>query len=276
MRGYNSAVLIIVFSLTYSSLSAPVYFSGTGHFYELVQSAVDWSNAETDARTRSFNGVNGYLACVSSAAENDFLVSKIAPLMRGSLFQAWVGGYQPDGSDEPAGNWTWLSGEQWNYSNWADGQPNNDWSGTEHCMVFYTKQSVFGEVGQWGDARQTEQMYYIVEYPGTAANINAKTMPADGTVAAGLAENESRPPSGMLLAQDSRTVSQELQLRVFGAIELEFFTKPDVFYFVQASPDLLTWTNFDGPILGNGLIWRKLYSAKDTEKQYFRLKETPR
>ncbi|MGD6729960.1 MAG: hypothetical protein ACPKMZ_02715 [Pleomorphochaeta sp.] len=30
-----------------------------------------------------------------------------------------LGGYQTKGSIEPDGDWSWLSGEKWEYSNWA-------------------------------------------------------------------------------------------------------------------------------------------------------------
>jgi len=60
-------------------------------------------------------------------------------------------------------------------------------------------------------------------------------------------------------------------LSLFTAVELEFIGKTNTTYYIQSSPDMTTWTNYDGPILGNGGIWKKLYSTRDAAKQYFRV-----
>ena len=39
-------------------------------------------------------------------------------------------------------------------------------------------------------------------------------------------------------------------LGIFPAVELEFITKSNTSYTIQASPDLRNWSNFDGPVLG--------------------------
>ena len=42
-------------------------------------------------------------------------------------------------------------------------------------------------------------------------------------------------------------------------------------YYIQASPDYTVWTNFDGPIDGNGLPWSKLYSTRNTGKLLYQV-----
>ncbi len=67
------------------------------------------------------------MATLTSKAENDFvygLVSSPQYFYRGEM-GALLGGYQPPGSAEPGGGWTWVTGEPWNFENWAGGQPDN-------------------------------------------------------------------------------------------------------------------------------------------------------
>ncbi|HEU4326762.1 MAG TPA: hypothetical protein VFS21_26720, partial [Roseiflexaceae bacterium] len=73
-----------------------------GHYYEFVsQPGVAWSLASAAAAGRSFFGFQGYLATITSAAENSFVVSRLAG-------QGWMGA-----SDDPAqgtseGSWSWT------------------------------------------------------------------------------------------------------------------------------------------------------------------------
>ena len=66
----------------------------------------------------------GYLATITSAQENTFVHNLITANeywinvgvdSRGP----WLGGYQPAGSLEPAGGWTWVTGEAFVYQNWG-------------------------------------------------------------------------------------------------------------------------------------------------------------
>jgi len=176
------------FVLTETATASPIQWSevsgGNGHYYELVKSLSSWSQATSDAESRIFLGVNGYLASITSAAENKFLTDTFAPLASdGPQIQVWIGGYQPPGSPEPAGNWTWTSNEQWTYSNWSPGQPNND-AGAEHWLVLYVKPNIHGAIGEWGDAPDNAGTlaYYIVEYatPVPCGGLDATIVGTDG------------------------------------------------------------------------------------------------
>ncbi len=104
--------------------AAPVYFAGTGHWYEWIQypepddDPLDWDEMRDLVTTWTLFGVPGHLATIHSQAENDFINS----LGRGTGF---FGAFQPVGSPEPAGNWQWVTGEPWIYSNWSPGNPSN-------------------------------------------------------------------------------------------------------------------------------------------------------
>lgn len=60
-------------------------------------------------------------------------------------------------------------------------------------------------------------------------------------------------------------------LSAFTAIELEFITQTGKTYQIQTSPDLINWTDFDEPIAGNGDIWNKVYSTRETGRRYYRV-----
>ena len=106
---------------------------GNGHWYEirLVADEETWFTCRDNAIA-----IGGHLATIASNAENNFvfsLASQTPGGFSGNQIQVgpFLGGYQPDGSDEPAGGWRWVTEEPWGFTNWADGggQPDN----AMHC-----------------------------------------------------------------------------------------------------------------------------------------------
>ena len=84
------------------------YFSGNGHYYEIVESTKTWPEAKTAAEASTKYGLTGYLATITSAAENDFLESKIGA-------DAWIGGsdsstFTSNTHAVTEGTWEWVSG----------------------------------------------------------------------------------------------------------------------------------------------------------------------
>ena len=170
------ATLVLAFGPTGRALAVPIYYSENGHYYERVDcpamTGCTWAVAKASAEARSYGGVQGYLATITSAAEENFIVGNLGPYA--SLIHHWIGGYQSPGSVEPGGGWTWVTGETWNWTAWKpDGNPDNRWgshgvfggspSGSdEEALCFWDDPSL---VPLWNDADEFAELKgYVVEY----------------------------------------------------------------------------------------------------------------
>src|SRR5512137_2662980 len=60
-------------------------------------------------------------------------------------------------------------------------------------------------------------------------------------------------------------------LRIFPAEELEFSTVAGGVYQIQASSNLVEWSNCEDPIAGDGTVINRLYSTRKTRFLFFRL-----
>lgn len=133
-------------------LADAVQWNGNGHWYELVEypagSVPTWDEAQSDAETRVWLGHPGFLATLTSPAENEFVTANI--LNVAPVEHYWIGGRQLPGSGEPSGGWEWITGEPWSYKNWAPGEPNNAFGNNPNQDAL----AIFGQqhhTGQWND-----------------------------------------------------------------------------------------------------------------------------
>ena len=122
--------LIVVLGIGFTQEAQAVPVVGpNGHFYEFITGGIDWPTARAAALAQTHLGQQGYLATVTSAAENAFLV--------GLQEDGWIGG--TDQTTE--GVWVWADGPEaglnfWNggsggsspagtFASWGGGEPNN-------------------------------------------------------------------------------------------------------------------------------------------------------
>lgn len=162
------------------------YLPKTGHFYEYVPDlGITWTSAKTAAETRTYYGLKGYLATITSAEEAQLSGKQAAGA-------GWIGG--SDATSE--GVWKWVNGPEngtvfWNglangstpnFAFWNTGEPNQ--AGDED-YAHVTAPSV-GNPGSWNDLSNTgstsgdyQPKGYIVEYGGTPGdpvlNLSAST-----------------------------------------------------------------------------------------------------
>lgn len=95
---------------------------------------------------------DGHLVAITSAEEQQFLEQFIQKEIGGEAKNDyWIGAYE----DEEQYKWKWVTGEEFDYSNWAYGEPNDHASHLESYGQMIGKLYTAGnrkEVGQWNDA----------------------------------------------------------------------------------------------------------------------------
>ena len=158
------AVLVALLGVRETS-AAPVLWKledgGNGHYYDYVGGNTRWSEARTAAEASVFAGVFGHLATITSEAEKEFLRTEVPQ----PSWRAWLGGFQdrnaPDYS-EPGGGWRWITGEPWDYTHWADPEPNNFFPDEDFLEVDIAADSPdhFGWSDQ-SDFESTNSGYYV-------------------------------------------------------------------------------------------------------------------
>jgi hypothetical protein len=153
------------------------YLPYTRHFYRYIRKLdINWTEARDSAATMEYYGLQGYLATITSAIENDFIWTKTDGV-------GWIGASDA----EMEGDWKWVTGPEtgtlfWRgnasgyrvnglYSNWSSGEPNNQ--NSEHYA--HINQNPQKEPKSWNDLKNAgdgpQSQYYrakgfVVEFGG--------------------------------------------------------------------------------------------------------------
>lgn len=149
-----------------------------GHLYQLVEKQnVNWVQARDYCQGR-----NSYLAAITSEAEN----REVAKLVEKYGAAAYIGGIR---KDEQNFRWAIASGEEFNYSNWREGEPNYHNHGT--CQIRdpygdYAKENYIGMYtdGTWNDymVLSSGVNAFVMESVASSLQVSA---PIDTTYKAG-------------------------------------------------------------------------------------------
>lgn len=148
--------------------------NGAIHEYGVVSSSgCSW----TDAAGEVAGG--WHLATLVSAEEQNMLISGL----RGLTGEYWLGGYQSGAGNNPEEDWSWITGEAWEYHNWAPGEPN-DFIGhgsEQHLAVW----SLWGESRWlWNDEAFLPNINgYVIERTQSVPEPGVVTLFAIGLVA---------------------------------------------------------------------------------------------
>ena len=164
-----------------------IYLPATGNLYEYVTpgGSISWTDARTAALAKTFGSYAGHLANISSAEENDVVLTEITG-------NTWIGA-----SDQAVeGEWRWVDGPEagqqfWQglqngsvvgarYNNWQAGEPNQYGGGEDYAHMY----AGGGQSGKWNDFPDSNSVSgYVVEYEvsniGTVASLVRLTIGTD-------------------------------------------------------------------------------------------------
>ena len=119
--------------------------------FEVIGGSFTWSQAKLDAEARG-----GHLATFTSLDEWNQVSAYFGR-------DTWLGGYQTNKSIEPAGGWTWVTGEPWYFSAWPPGQPDN-YNNNEDRLEMVSN-------GHWNDYPSGGGKAYLIEYESNGPHI---------------------------------------------------------------------------------------------------------
>jgi hypothetical protein len=111
-------------------------------------------------------GEGWHLATITSAAEQTFITNSVVGNSNPGEF--WLGANQ-----NSLGQWAWVTGEAWSYTNWNPGEPNDNYGpGSENHLATWGSGT-----WRWNDEGALGNITgYIAEY-------NAPAVPEPGTLA---------------------------------------------------------------------------------------------
>ena len=150
--------------------AVPVLNDVDGHLYDAVAEAggINWADARTAAEGMTSGTCQGYLASITSAEENAFILLNFqggVPMIGGTGY--WIGGFEDLGSADPAEGWMWVSGETFDYADWASAPAQPDGFLTQDAIRFVGSTEGFTPTVNWEDAEgTTTSPGYVVEFEG--------------------------------------------------------------------------------------------------------------
>jgi hypothetical protein len=159
--------------------SAKLVNPDNNHAYQRVDTLATWDAAKTACA-----GLGAHLATVTSQTENDWISNNI---LDGK--HPWLGG--TDTTQE--GTWSWITGEQWNYTNWNWGEPNG--GNTDNCLHYYAPYV-------WNDAGCEGGTPYICEWDSPLTTGLVAHYPFNGNANDESGNNNNGTVNGATLTSD--------------------------------------------------------------------------
>jgi hypothetical protein len=166
-------------------------FWGNGHYYAFTYEGASWNDGKSRSETQLLNNLYGYLATVTSSAENDFILnysygaynynsggssSNFYGAQKIPISGGFLAGTDDKNQGTSEGNWIWKApgsaednqtlrsgSTNYGYANWNSGEPNN--SHNQDFMTMYTS-------GYWDDDDPDNNGGYITEWGRSGAQFN--------------------------------------------------------------------------------------------------------
>jgi hypothetical protein len=159
VKGIVKIFLVCMFiaGLSASVYAQPVLNPVNGHYYELIgDPPMTWSQARDIAAGRSYLGMQGYLATITSPGEQNFVNDNLGG------YEQWIGGYQLDDQSATDAGWQWVTGEPWGFTHWDGGEPNDCCTAAEDNEENYL---MLLDDSLWNDQYTDGSLdYALVEY----------------------------------------------------------------------------------------------------------------
>ena len=189
----NKLAQLIAIPLIFSALTTTAFadfqFIFDGHAYQVITTSSTWEAASAAARSKTVNGVQGYLAHIDNLQENtaifDQLMANISSNDFGNTSAGFSGGgaaYVWIGANDISteGKWVWVDdGTQFwqggiggssvdgRFNNWALGFEPDNFRGQNAAGITLTGFPLadpWGAPGQWNDVHINTNLYYVVEF----------------------------------------------------------------------------------------------------------------
>uniref|UniRef100_A0A914BVC8 C-type lectin domain-containing protein n=1 Tax=Acrobeloides nanus TaxID=290746 RepID=A0A914BVC8_9BILA len=115
-----------------------------------------WEDTWREA-VRACNVYNGNLTSIHDAFSDKLIYQYVAKNSTDRPGTFWIGGAK-DTHAVPT-TWTWIDGENWNYNNWAAGQPDNN-PAYQYNYIY-----VDSIDGKWYSDEDYNTKFFVCEVP---------------------------------------------------------------------------------------------------------------
>lgn len=220
-----SQVTLTVFASAITVLSLPTFADSSklefgGHNYQRIDGSFTWTEAKQKCES-----LGAHLATITSKDENTFVLNNVADRSKES--SGWLGG--TDAASE--GNWQWVTGEIWSFSDWGQGsgyqEPNNGLGGGAENILGYFLSSVY-VAGSWNDYTGGHSMGAICEWE-PVATCDTTTPYNQGYAAAQTACKANPSACGIIVGTGSTTGSHASYTPSSNSVHIPYLDVPTLF-----------------------------------------------
>lgn len=244
----------------FADSSPRIYFAQTGSYYqEFYMGAIDerktWHNAVADCKARK-----GHLVTITSKAESDFLNTQTFEYANRFLIGA---------SDEIVeGQWKWITGETWNFTNWGTGEPDT-YPGYDYAY-FFGSNAIGNQY--WATTVESSYLAYVCEWESDYVLDNAQIgdMTGDGRAEIGVYKlvkgvrtvNLINPVSGSSVGKLTFGSAKSIETSFIAPVnDMNGNGKPDVALVTRRPPKGYLVTIKDST--NNAVTLKSFYAASD-------------